>query len=140
MSNRCGPAAQSPIKLKTSALAESLPLIGRVLHVAGPSLHGGRHAQPRPQGSHVFAGGYAAGYYSYLWAELLACDAWQAFADAGMLCSQTAHRYLVEILERGGSRPAAENFAAFRGRQPTIDALLKQRGLSRALSTRSSVF
>jgi oligopeptidase A len=79
--------------------------------------------------SHVFAGGYAAGYYSYLWADVLACDAWQAFMDAGVLCTTTGRRYLVELLERGGSRTAAQNFEAFRGRKPMIDALLEQRGL-----------
>lgn len=79
--------------------------------------------------SHVFAGGYAAGYYSYLWADVLACDAWEAFVEAGVLCAATGHRFLVEVLERGGSRSTAENFKAFRGRSPGVDALLNQRGL-----------
>jgi len=79
--------------------------------------------------SHVFAGAYAAGYYSYLWAEVLASDAWDVFAQSGVADVDTGRRYLDSILARGGSRPMRESFEAFRGRQPTIDALLRQRGL-----------
>lgn len=82
--------------------------------------------------SHIFAGGYAAGYYSYLWAEVLASDAWDAFEQAGVTDVNVGRRYLNSILARGGSRPMTENFQAFRGRQPIIDALLRQRGLASA--------
>ena len=81
-----------------------------------------------------FAGGYAAGYYSYKWAEVLSADAYSAFEEAAKLCgsvldSKTGKRYRQEILEVGGSRPAAESFKAFRGREPSIDALLRHGGL-----------
>ena len=84
--------------------------------------------------SHIFAGGYAAGYYSYKWAEVLSADAYSAFEDAAKLSgsvldTQTGKRYRQEILEVGGSRPAAESFRAFRGREPKIDALLRHGGL-----------
>ena len=85
--------------------------------------------------SHIFAGGYAAGYYSYKWAEVLSADAYSAFEDAAKLTGsvldpQTGARYREEILEVGGSRPAAESFKAFRGREPQIDALLRHGGLA----------
>lgn len=79
--------------------------------------------------SHIFAGGYAAGYYSYKWAEVLSCDAFGAFEEAGVLDPATGKRFLTEILERGSSRDAMENFVAFRGRKPTIDALLRLTGI-----------
>lgn len=79
--------------------------------------------------SHVFAGGYAAGYYSYLWAEVLSADAWGVFERAGVLNTATGARYRAAILERGGSRPMRDNFIEFVGRPPTIDALLRQRGV-----------
>jgi len=84
--------------------------------------------------SHIFAGGYAAGYYSYKWAEVLSADAYSAFEEAAKLSgsvldSQTGKRYRQEVLEVGGSRPAAESFKAFRGRDPSIDALLRHGGL-----------
>ena len=80
--------------------------------------------------SHVFAGGYAAGYYSYKWAEVLSADAFAAFEEAGLFDPVTGQRFLREILEVGGSRPAAESFAAFRGREPTVDALLRHSGIA----------
>ncbi len=85
--------------------------------------------------SHIFAGGYAAGYYSYKWAEVLSADAYAAFEEAAKLTGsvldpKTGARYRLEILEVGGSRPAAESFKAFRGREPSIDALLRHGGLS----------
>jgi oligopeptidase A len=85
--------------------------------------------------SHIFAGGYAAGYYSYKWAEVLSADAYSAFEEAAklngsVLDEQTGKRYRQEILEVGGSRPAAESFKAFRGREPSIDALLRHGGLA----------
>ncbi len=83
------------------------------------------------QFSHIFAGGYAAGYYSYKWAEVLSADAYAAFEEAGEeQLAVTGQRFLAEILSRGGSRPAAENFRAFRGREPSIDALLRHSGMA----------
>ena len=79
--------------------------------------------------SHIFAGGYAAGYYSYKWAEVLAADAYAAFEDAGIFDRETATRFRREILEVGGSRDIMEAYKAFRGREPTIDALLRQTGI-----------
>src|SRR4051812_11786418 len=84
--------------------------------------------------SHVFAGGYAAGYYSYKWAEVLSADAYAAFeetaAEDGMPSVQTGRKYRQAILEAGGSRPAMESFKAFRGREPTLDALLRHQGMA----------
>ncbi|CAN7147938.1 M3 family metallopeptidase [Pseudoduganella sp. LjRoot289] len=83
---------------------------------------------------HIFAGGYAAGYYSYKWAEVLSADAYAAFEEAQALgadaVSETGKRYLKEILSVGGSRPALESFTAFRGREPSIDALLRHSGMA----------
>ncbi|RTL06137.1 MAG: oligopeptidase A [Lysobacterales bacterium] len=80
--------------------------------------------------SHIFAGGYAAGYYSYKWAEVLSADAFGAFEEAGVFDAETGCRFLTEILEVGGSRPALESFMAFRGRRPEIDALLRHSGIA----------
>jgi oligopeptidase A len=80
--------------------------------------------------SHIFGGGYAAGYYSYKWAEVLSADAWSAFEEAGALSVPTGRRLREEILEAGGSRAALENFIAFRGREPRIDALLRHQGMA----------
>jgi len=80
--------------------------------------------------SHIFAGGYSAGYYSYKWAEVLSADAWSAFEEAGALSVATGRRLREEILEAGGSRSALENFTAFRGREPRIDALLRHQGMA----------
>ncbi len=86
--------------------------------------------------SHIFAGGYAAGYYSYKWAEVLSADAYAAFEEAGAdggrgpLDVNTGRRYRQAILEAGGSRPAMESFKAFRGREPQIDALLRHQGMA----------
>jgi oligopeptidase A len=80
--------------------------------------------------THVFAGGYAAGYYSYLWAEVLSADAFAAFEEAGLFDAETGARYRREILAVGGSRPALESFVAFRGREPTVDALLRSYGFA----------
>ncbi len=79
--------------------------------------------------SHIFAGGYAAGYYSYKWAEVLAADAFSAFEEAGIFDAATAQRFRSEILEIGGSRNIMDAYVAFRGRKPTIDALLRQDGI-----------
>ena len=80
--------------------------------------------------SHIFAGGYAAGYYSYKWAEVLSADAWSAFEESGVFDPETGERFRREILEVGGSRPAMDSFKAFRGREPRIDALLRHQGLA----------
>ena len=84
--------------------------------------------------SHIFAGGYAAGYYSYKWAEVLSADAFEAFEEAAkskgtVLDPATGERYLREILAVGGSRPAIDSFKAFRGREPKPDALLRHNGM-----------
>ncbi len=84
--------------------------------------------------SHIFAGGYAAGYYSYKWAEVLSADAYALFEDeaegyGGVLNPEIGHRFWSEILAQGGARPALESFKAFRGREPTIDALLRHNGM-----------
>jgi oligopeptidase A len=81
---------------------------------------------------HIFAGGYAAGYYSYKWAEVLAADAFAAFEESGVFDRSTAQRFLDAILSRGGSRDALEAFVEFRGRRPDVRALLKQHGIERA--------
>jgi oligopeptidase A len=86
--------------------------------------------------SHIFAGGYAAGYYSYKWAEVLSADAYAAFKESaqadGRPAPETARRYLQEILEVGGSREALHSFKAFRGREPSIAALLEDQGMAMA--------
>jgi oligopeptidase A len=84
--------------------------------------------------SHIFAGGYAAGYYSYKWAEVLSADAYAAFeeavVDGGADLFETGRRFQREILAVGGSRPALDSFKAFRGREPSIDALLRHSGMN----------
>ncbi|MEQ1663148.1 MAG: M3 family metallopeptidase [Thiobacillus sp.] len=80
--------------------------------------------------SHIFAGGYAAGYYSYKWAEVLSADAYALFEENGVLSSEIGHRFWSEILAQGGARPALESFKAFRGREPTLDALLRHNGMA----------
>ena len=82
------------------------------------------------QFSHIFAGGYAAGYYSYKWAEVLSADAYEAFEEAPGREREVGQRFRHEVLARGGSRPAGENFRAFRGRAPRIDALLRHSGMT----------
>jgi oligopeptidase A len=109
---------------------------GRVLELLGevrdevavlppPTWHRGPHAF-----THIFSGGYAAGYYSYLWAEVLSADAFGAFEESGVFDAATGSRYRREILAVGGSRPALESFVAFRGREPQPDALLRSYGLA----------
>jgi oligopeptidase A len=82
--------------------------------------------------SHIFAGGYAAGYYSYKWAEVLSADAYSLFEENGVLDPRTGQRFWDEILGMGGSRPALESFVAFRGREPRMDALLRHNGMTGA--------
>ena len=79
--------------------------------------------------SHIFAGGYAAGYYSYKWAEVLSADAYGLFEESGVLNPAVGNQFRSEILAMGGSRPAMKSFVAFRGREPSIDALLRHSGL-----------
>ena len=80
--------------------------------------------------SHIFGGGYAAGYYSYKWAEVLSADAYAAFEEAGSpFDAPVGKRFLDEILSMGGARPALESFRAFRGREPSVDALLRHSGM-----------
>ena len=84
--------------------------------------------------SHIFAGGYAAGYYSYKWAEVLSADAYAAFEETvdseGAHNIETGRRYRTAILEAGGSRPALDSFKAFRGREPSMEALLRHQGMA----------
>ena len=82
--------------------------------------------------SHIFAGGYAAGYYSYKWAEVLSADAYSVFEEHGVLDPETGKRFWNEILAVGGSRPAIESFKAFTGREPKMDALLRHSGMVEA--------
>ena len=80
--------------------------------------------------SHIFAGGYAAGYYSYKWAEVLSADVFSAFEEAGIFDATIGLKFLHCILEQGGSRPAMKSFQCFRGREPNIDALLRHSGIN----------
>ena len=90
-----------------------------------PPYHRGAHSV-----SHIFAGGYAAGYYSYKWAEVLSADAYGLFEELGVLNPEAGERFRREILGVGGSRSALESFVAFRGREPNIDALLRHSGMA----------
>ncbi len=80
--------------------------------------------------SHIFAGGYAAGYYSYKWAEVLSADAYSLFEEMGTLSAEAGSRFKNEVLAKGGSRPAMESFVAFRGREPSLNALLRHNGMA----------
>ena len=80
--------------------------------------------------THIFGGGYAAGYYSYKWAEVLSADAFARFEEEGLFNAETGRAFLHSILERGGSQPAAELFREFRGREPSVDALLRHHGIA----------
>jgi len=82
--------------------------------------------------SHIFEGGYAAGYYSYKWAEVLSADAYSVFEEQGVLSPAAGARFRDEVLAQGGSRPALESFVAFRGRPPQLDALLRHNGMTMA--------
>jgi oligopeptidase A len=82
--------------------------------------------------SHIFAGGYAAGYYSYKWAEVLSSDAYSLFEERGIFDPETGRAFMESILESGGSRKAMDAFVAFRGREPRIDALLRHSGIAKA--------
>jgi oligopeptidase A len=80
--------------------------------------------------SHIFAGGYAAGYYSYKWAEVLSADAFSRFEEDGIFNQQTGADFLHAVLEQGGSREAMDLFVEFRGRKPEVDALLRHSGIT----------
>jgi oligopeptidase A len=80
--------------------------------------------------AHIFSGGYAAGYYSYKWAEVLAADAFAAFEETDVFDPVTAQRFLDCILSQGGGRDALDAFVAFRGRKPDVRPLLRQHGIA----------
>ena len=80
--------------------------------------------------AHIFAGGYAAGYFSYKWAEVLSCDAYSKFEEDGIFNEETGRHFMQSILEKGGTRKAIDLFVDFRGRKPDIDALLRHTGLA----------
>ena len=90
-----------------------------------------KHAQPLNSFSHIFAGAYAAGYYSYKWAEVLSADAFSKFEKNGIFDHKTGKEFLHCILETGGSEDPLILFKKFRGRLPKIDALLKQHGITK---------
>jgi len=114
-------APQSPPRI-----AETLEEVRREVSVVRPPAF-----NRFPQSfQHIFSGGYAAGYYSYKWAEVLSADAFGAFEEHGVFDAATARRFLHSILERGGSRDAMEAFVEFRGRRPEIEPLLRQMGLA----------
>ncbi len=80
--------------------------------------------------THIFAGGYAAGYYSYKWAEVLSADAFSLFEECGVFNADAGKKFLTTVLERGGSREPMELFVEFRGREPSVDALLRHNGIT----------
>jgi oligopeptidase A len=85
--------------------------------------------------THIFAGGYAAGYYSYKWAEVLSSDAFSRFEEEGIFNRETGAAFRTHILETGGARPAMESFVAFRGREPVIEPLLRHSGITATAQT-----
>ena len=109
--------------------ADVLALLERIREEVAVNRPPAWHRFPH-QFAHIFAGGYAAGYYSYKWAEVLSADAYAAFEEQPDALAGTGARFRREILARGGSRPALENFRAFRGRDPQIDALLRHNGMA----------
>jgi peptidyl-dipeptidase Dcp len=82
-----------------------------------------------PYFQHIFAGGYSAGYYSYIWAEVLDADAFQAFKEKGLFDPATARSFRTNVLERGGSEEAMTLYVRFRGKEPSVEPLLAKRGL-----------
>jgi len=89
--------------------------------------------------SHIFAGGYAAGYYSYKWAEVLSADAFSLFEERGIFDPEAGRAFRENILEMGGAADAMELYRAFRGREPTTDALLRHSGIGGAVSPQRSL-
>jgi len=129
-------------RARGATIAEVLALLQEVRQEVAVLFPPAWHRLPHAF-SHLFAGGYGAGYYSYKWAEVLSADAYEAFEEAaakqaenqaenplGTLDPETGARFRREVLAVGGSRPAADSFAAFRGRPPRIDALLRHSGMS----------
>jgi oligopeptidase A len=108
--------------------ARTLPLLDEVRQDIAVVSHASFNRFPMSF-SHIFSGGYAAGYYSYKWAEVLAADAFSAFEEHGIFDAETASRFRAEILEIGGSRDIMQAFVAFRGRKPKLDALLRHSGI-----------
>jgi peptidyl-dipeptidase Dcp len=82
-----------------------------------------------PYFQHIFAGGYSSGYYSYIWAEVLDADAFQAFKEKGLFDPATARSFRTNVLERGGSEDAMTLYVRFRGKEPSVEPLLEKRGL-----------
>jgi len=82
-----------------------------------------------PYFSHIFSGGYSSGYYSYIWSEVLDSDAFEAFKEHGLFDQETARLFRENVLARGGTADPMELYVAFRGQEPTKDALLRNRGL-----------
>ncbi len=120
------PAADAPVAEVGKAIEAMLWTIREQVAVLVPPSFN-RFAQSF---SHIFAGGYAAGYYSYKWAEVLSADAYAAFEEAGIArYAQVGERFWKEVLSVGGSRPAMESFKAFRGREPQVEPLLRHNGL-----------
>ena len=122
-----------------TSIADTLALLQQVRDEVAVLFPPAWHRLPHAF-SHLFAGGYGAGYYSYKWAEVLSADAYEAFEEAaaatvsqstsGTLDAATGARFRKEVLAVGGARPAAESFEAFRGRAPRIDALLRHSGMT----------
>jgi oligopeptidase A len=119
------------LHLEPGAGSRVLALLREVSEEVSPAPHPPFNRYPHSF-THLFDGGYAAGYYGYAWAEVLSADAFSAFEEAGVFDPATGARYRQHILEVGGSRPALESFKAFRGREPTLDALLRHQGLAEA--------
>ena len=109
--------------------ARLMELLNEVRHEVAVVMPPAWQRMPHSFG-HIFAGGYAAGYYSYLWAELLSADAFGRFEEAGVFDRASGDAFRRSILAIGGSRPALESFVEFRGREPTPDALLRSYGLA----------
>jgi oligopeptidase A len=115
----------APEALTASQVAETLDAVRRqVAVVPYPDFNRFAHGF-----SHIFGGGYAAGYYSYKWAEVLSADAFSAFEEAGVTDATIGARFRREVLEVGGSVDAMDAFVAFRGRRPRPDALLRLSGI-----------
>ena len=89
--------------------------------------------------SHIFGGGYAAGYYSYLWAEVLSSVAFALFEESGVFARKTGLEFLHIVLEQGGAREAMDLFVEFRGREPNIEALLRYSGINREANRERNV-
>jgi oligopeptidase A len=116
--DRQGPAVEPP-QVTLEAVRREVAVVARAPY--DRSMH---------SFGHVFAGGYAAGYYSYKWAEVLSADAFSLFEEQGVLSPAAGARFRDEVLARGGSRPALESFVAFRGRPPQLDAMLRHHGMA----------